>query len=122
MFPSTISNIMNKTIIGKILLIFLITIYALFLGCPFYRLTGECCPGCGMSRAFLAAARLDFEAAFRHHPLYPLLAIETVYVMFRGNILKRVTIAPKTELVIGVVSVGLLWIVWIYRRFVVHTI
>lgn len=41
-------------------------------GCLFRRLTGIPCPGCGMTRAFLAAFRLDFSEAFRMHPLWPL--------------------------------------------------
>lgn len=41
-------------------------------GCLFRRLTGVPCPGCGMTRAFLAAFRLDFPEAFRMHPLWPL--------------------------------------------------
>ena len=34
------------------------------------------CPGCGMTRAVLAAARLDWASAMRWHPLaLPLLAV-----------------------------------------------
>ena len=36
-------------------------------------LFGLSCPGCGMTRASLAAIRLDFSAAFYYHPLWPLL-------------------------------------------------
>lgn len=39
-------------------------------GCMIRSLTGIPCPGCGMSRAWLSALKLDFAAAFRCHPLF----------------------------------------------------
>ena len=44
----------------------------LLAGCPVRRLFGVSCPLCGMGRACLCALRLDFGAAFRFHPLWPL--------------------------------------------------
>ena len=38
--------------------------------CPIRFVTGISCPGCGMSRAWLAALQLDWEAAFAFHPLF----------------------------------------------------
>ncbi len=38
--------------------------------CIFRCLTGIPCPGCGMSRAWLAAFRLDLAMAFRSHPMF----------------------------------------------------
>ncbi len=40
--------------------------------CPMYLVTHICCPFCGMTRAHLAALRLDLETAFYYHPLFPL--------------------------------------------------
>lgn len=40
------------------------------VGCPIKRLTGISCAGCGMSRALLCAARLQFSKAFYYHPLF----------------------------------------------------
>lgn len=112
---------MKRTVVGFFILL-LVVFYAVFVGCPVYRLTGVPCPGCGMSRAFIAAAKLDFRAAFAYHPLFPVFAVETGYVLLRGNILKKVALAPKTELIVGLISLGLLMIVWIYRRFIINTI
>ena len=38
--------------------------------CPTYALFSICCPFCGMTRAHLAALRLDFAAAFSYHPAF----------------------------------------------------
>lgn len=40
------------------------------IGCPFHKLTGLQCPGCGNSRAAMALLRLDFPASFRYNPLF----------------------------------------------------
>ena len=44
-----------------------------FTGCPLRFFFGISCPGCGMTRALLAALRLDFATAFSYHPLFFLL-------------------------------------------------
>lgn len=38
--------------------------------CPTYRIFGICCPFCGMTRAHLAALRLDLSAALYYHPVF----------------------------------------------------
>ncbi len=46
-------------------------VWALLFGfCPIRAVTGVICPSCGMSRAWLAALRLDLGAAFSHHPMF----------------------------------------------------
>jgi len=40
------------------------------LGCPIAEALGIPCPTCGMTRAAIAALRLDFKSAFSHHPLF----------------------------------------------------
>ena len=60
----------TKTLCAVILSYHLLT---WFTGCPFRFFFGISCPGCGMTRALLAALRLDFAAAFSYHPLFFLL-------------------------------------------------
>lgn len=55
--------------IGALFVVWL-ALYLLDIGCVFRLLTGIPCPGCGMTRAWLAALRLDFAAAFAYHPLF----------------------------------------------------
>jgi len=50
--------------------------------CVFRLITGIPCPGCGLSRAFLYAVRLDFLAALRMNILFvPLLVGGTAYLV-----------------------------------------
>ncbi len=55
--------------------------------CPFHALTGLDCPGCGISRMFLALLRLDFRAAWEANcALLAALPAATVYAAYRGVI------------------------------------
>lgn len=45
-------------------------LYLTDIGCVFRTVTGVPCPGCGMTRAWLAALRLDLPAALAYHPLF----------------------------------------------------
>lgn len=50
--------------------------------CPFKILTGIPCPGCGMTRAFLAFAEGDFLMAFQYNPFSTLLFIIIILSSF----------------------------------------
>ncbi|MCD7859362.1 MAG: DUF2752 domain-containing protein [Firmicutes bacterium] len=49
--------------------------------CPLYLLTHICCPFCGMTRAHLAALRLDFSAALYYHPVF-FLGVPYLFFIF----------------------------------------
>ena len=75
----------KTTMWGRILAYALLAVAGILLldvGCVFRRITGIPCPGCGMTRAHLAALRLDFQAAFYYHPLWflpvPLMLCQAV--------------------------------------------
>ncbi|MGN0702906.1 MAG: DUF2752 domain-containing protein, partial [Lentihominibacter sp.] len=55
--------------------------------CPFERLTGLQCPGCGISGMFLNMLQGDFEEAFRCNPvtfcMMPALLALAGYLMYR---------------------------------------
>ena len=59
-------------IAAAVAVFFLLAQAGIGLSCPFYRLTGLQCPGCGNSRAALALLRLDVLGALRCNLLFPL--------------------------------------------------
>lgn len=66
----------------------LIGIVCLDLSCPIRSLTGVPCPGCGMSRAWKAALRLDLITAFRYHPMFWSVPVLMAYCIFDGQIIR----------------------------------
>ena len=54
--------------------------------CPFHVLTGKCCPGCGMTKAFLLLGQLKIMEALKYNLFsLPLLLLMIVY-FFSGDV------------------------------------
>lgn len=49
--------------------------------CPFYELTGWHCPGCGISRLFLALFDINFYQAFRWNPFVFILLPFAIFLL-----------------------------------------
>ena len=60
-------------------------------GCLIRKYTGLLCPGCGLTRAWLAAFRLELGAAFRHHPMFWSIPVFMLFVLFDGRLLRSET-------------------------------
>lgn len=69
--------------------------------CPFRRLIGIPCPTCGMSRAWLAAFRLDLASAFQFHPMFWSVPLLILFPLYDGRLFAR-------EKLNGLVLFGLL--------------
>jgi len=57
-------------------------LFLLGITCPIKFLTGISCPGCGMTRAWISAACLQFSDALYFHPLFwsaPILLILSLW-------------------------------------------
>jgi hypothetical protein len=66
----------------------LLTFIPEWFGCPVKKGTGFPCPGCGMSRAFVAIGRGDLKAAFYFHPLsFLLVTIMLAYLVIPSKTL-----------------------------------
>jgi len=90
-------------------LLFFVFIYR----CPIYAIFGFQCPGCGITRAYIAASQLNFSAAFSHHPLFFVAAPLVGYIVFRNKLMKP--LSGKTETAILIVVSILFTGVYIYR-------
>ena len=73
-----------------------VAVYIVFaaggVGCPIHALTGVSCPGCGMTRAWLAVLRLYLKAAFYYHPLFWTVPVALIVFFFRKKLLPNKTI------------------------------
>lgn len=72
----------------KILLLIGVVYYGVtwFTGCPFRFFLGISCPGCGMTRAWLAVLHLNFSQAFSLHPLFPLAPLLILCLLLEDQI------------------------------------
>lgn len=76
---------LSKGEIKAIISIFLFYSIIEILGitCPIKFLTGISCAGCGISRAFLSALKLDFKTAMNFHPLFWLVILAMIVFLFK---------------------------------------
>lgn len=67
--------------------------------CPVHRISGFWCPGCGLTRSFVAAAHGDFAAAIKLHPLGPILfSLVLLQVPYRAARLTGFSVAGVQRL------------------------
>ena len=57
-----------------------------YTGCPIKFVTGISCPGCGMTRAWIALAHLNLQQAFSCHPLFILAPLFIIFFIFDDKI------------------------------------
>lgn len=82
------------------------------IGCPVRFVTGVACPGCGLTRAWLAAVRFDFRAATAFHPLFWTVPFAFAGAMLRGRVSSmRMRRAIDALLVVFAVLFVVLWLV-----------
>lgn len=102
---------------SRLLLSLLILVFYTFLslfnaGCPIKYFTGISSPGCGMTRAVLAALRLDFKAAFYYHPLF--LLTPFMYFLFLFDFL----FPPRIYKITWIMIIVIFLITYFYRLIV----
>ena len=82
-----------------------------FMSCPFYKITGYQCPGCGSQRAFHELLHFHFFEAFKQNALF-VLGIPYVLLIFYANFnkekhqkLRQVLLGNKTLLILLIVAI-----------------
>lgn len=81
--------------------------------CIFKHLFGVPCPGCGMTRAFIHFFQLDLKGAFYYHPLFWLVPIIFVIIVFRKKVPLFNRICLNHNVIFSVT--GLFFLVYIIR-------
>lgn len=56
--------------------------------CMWVQILGIPCPGCGMTRACLAALRLDFAGAFSFHPMFWSMPLLYLYFLSENGLFR----------------------------------
>ena len=95
--------------VALIVLLFMFFVYR----CPLYQLFHIPCPGCGIIRAHFAAFRLDFESAFKYHPLFFVVAPAVLYIAHKNRFKKK--LSDKAEGVLFLSMMILFVAVYIFR-------
>ena len=83
--------------------------------CPIQYFLHIPCPGCGITRAYIAILSLDWKAAFRYHPLFFMVLPILLYVPHRDILRKR--LSDKMETLILIITIILFIIVYVLRLF-----
>ena len=72
---------------GYLCMVALFSVYK--LPCVFQAAFGIPCPGCGMTRAVLAALRLDLAAAFGYHAMFWSMPVLFLYFLFDQGLFRN---------------------------------
>lgn len=77
----------NEQVMVLLFLLFVALILHIFhIGCISRFITGISCPGCGMTRAMIHVAKLDFKGAIYYHPLVFTLPIIMILFLYKKKI------------------------------------
>ena len=82
-----ITNIKTKLVVTLGFVLVVMLLYYFDIGCMVRRIIGVPCMGCGLTRAWLAAFRLDFAAAFGYHHLFFLIPYIYLWLIFDFQLL-----------------------------------
>lgn len=67
----------------------IVLFYWMRISCVFQTVFGVVCPGCGMTRAMIAALQLQFGEAFGYHPMFWSIPILYAYFLLDEGIFRK---------------------------------
>lgn len=86
-----------------------LALYASGIGCPIKFVTGISCPGCGMTRAWIAMLTAQPMLALAYHPLYWTVPLVFVLPLLRPRL------SPLLFNVVCISTIIAFTVVWIVR-------
>lgn len=90
-------------------IVLILILYVTGIGCPIRFLFGVCCPGCGLTRAYVSLLHMDLKSAFIYHPLFILPPI--IFAIYISNV------DNKIKNFVMVASVILFLVLYLFRIF-----
>ena len=84
-----IKKLSYKLLITGIILAVVVLMRYFNITCFILELTGIPCPGCGMTRALIAAAQLRFAEAFAWHGMFWSVPLLYLCFLFDGRLFKK---------------------------------
>lgn len=108
-----------EILLAGVIYVIVIKIIGFGIPCPIKLVTGKYCPGCGITRMFLAMLRLDFEAAYyANRLLFFLFPVIMVYGLIKG--IQYIRTGNETRSTIEQIGIFLVCIVtiafWVMRN------
>jgi len=92
------------------------------LPCPFHQVSGQPCPGCGLTRSVLALMRGNVGDSIGYHPFGPLLLLGLITAMVTGLLpessrQRMIRAIARFERLTGCTSLilALLMLTWVLR-------
>lgn len=104
----------HKGLMASLVLFFLLLQLTTQTTCFMRATLGIPCPGCGLSRAYAAALRLDFSQALSHHPLFFLIPAGLLIYLWL-KLRWPQALQKKTALAALIVAGGLFFGVYLWR-------
>jgi hypothetical protein len=129
--PTLLADAVERPFLARVLVALGALQVGLFMGgflswrCPLRAVSGVPCPGCGLTHAFAALAKGDWEGALGHHALVPVFAAVGVVLLAAAiaPAALRARLAGLVRAVEGrlwldvlfVVAVGVAWLWRLWR-------
>lgn len=90
-------------------IVLILILYVTGIGCPISFLFGVCCPGCGLTRAYVSLLHMDLYSAFIYHPLFILPPI--IFAIYISNV------NSKIKNFVMAISLILFLVLYLFRIF-----
>ena len=115
-FPKPVKVVLLHILVFSVAIGYFLLINLLGINCPIRYITGIPCPGCGVTRSFIALLSLDFKASFYYHPL-TLVILPCAYILIHQRVNPIIRIPKRVRTAIFVIIITLMLCVYFVRLF-----
>ena len=106
-----IRHLREKLLFTLAYLAFIAVLYAFQVPCFFLQLFRQPCPGCGMTRAYVALLQGEVLGAFHWHPMFWTVPVIYLFILFDGRLFRSRGLNTTVLILLGL---GFL-LTWLWR-------